>query len=63
MYDILVVGGLLIIDDFTSEEHCPEEWKDKAEVVKEFWLKHEGLTATKICLTPMSSAIIATNIS
>jgi predicted O-methyltransferase YrrM len=60
LYDILDVGGMLIMDDFTPEEHWPDEWKGKPDNVREFWLNHEGLTVTEIYLTPNSSAIIAT---
>ncbi len=57
--EILEVGGLLLMDDFTPEESWPEEWKGKPDPVREFWLNHESLTATEIYLTPRSSAILA----
>ncbi|WP_246943301.1 O-methyltransferase [Bacillus pinisoli] len=53
-------GGLLLMDDFTPEEHFPDEWKGKPDTVREFWLNHEELVATEIYLTPKTSAILAT---
>lgn len=62
LIDILEVGGLLLMDDFTPEEHWPEHWRGKTDPVREFWLNHENLTATEIYLTPASSAILLTKI-
>ena len=62
LIEILEVGGLLLMDDFTPEEHWPEHWRCKRDRVREFWLNHEKLTATEIYLTPTSSAILATKI-
>jgi predicted O-methyltransferase YrrM len=59
LIDILEVGGLLFMDDFTPEEHWPEQWRGKRDPVREFWLNHENLSATEIFLTPTSSAILA----
>lgn len=56
----LDTGGLLLMDDFTPEEHFPEEWKGKPDTVRDYWLNHQGLFATEIYLTPKSSAILAT---
>lgn len=58
----LEVGGMLFMDDFTPEEHFPEEWKGKPDFVREFWLNHTDLFATEIYLTPKTSAILATKI-
>lgn len=58
----LEVGGMLFMDDFTPEEHFPEEWKKKPDFVREFWLNHTDLFATEIYLTPKTSAILATKI-
>ena len=55
-------GGMLLMDDFTPEEHFPEEWKGKPDKVREFWLNHNGLIATEVYLTPTSSAILVTKI-
>ena len=62
VFDILEIGGLLLMDDFTPEEHFPEEWKGEPDEVREFWLNHPNLAATEIYLTPTSSAILATRI-
>ncbi|MEH7237668.1 O-methyltransferase [Bacillus sp. JJ1562] len=58
----LNVGGMLFMDDFTPEEHFPEEWKGKPDKVREYWLNHNGLQATEIYLTPTASVILATKV-
>ncbi|OCA81694.1 hypothetical protein A8F94_22825 [Bacillus sp. FJAT-27225] len=63
LFQTLNVGGMLFMDDFTPEEHFPEEWKGKPDTVREYWLNHSGLLATEIYLTPTSSAILATRIN
>ncbi|WP_043931857.1 O-methyltransferase [Bacillus sp. EB01] len=62
LFDTLKIGGMLFMDDFTPEEHFPEEWRGKPDKVREYWLNHSGLRATEIYLTPTSSAILATRI-
>jgi predicted O-methyltransferase YrrM len=62
LFNTLDIGGMLLMDDFTPEEHFPEEWRGKPDKVREFWLNHKGLLATEIYLTPRSSAILATRI-
>lgn len=62
LVDILEVGGLLLMDDFTPVEYWPDHWRGKTDPVREFWLNHEKLTATEIYLTPTSSVILATKI-
>ena len=62
LFNSLNTGGMLFMDDFTPEEHFPEEWKDKPDKVREYWLNHSGLIASEIYLTPTSSAILATKI-
>lgn len=62
LFDILEIGGMLFMDDFTPVEHFPEEWKGKPDKAREFWLNHSGLIATEIYLTPMTAAILATRI-
>lgn len=62
LFDTLDIGGMLFMDDFTPEEHFPDEWKGKPDKVREYWLNHSGLIATEIYLTPTSSAILATKI-
>ncbi|MEO4053889.1 methyltransferase domain-containing protein [Solibacillus sp. CAU 1738] len=56
-------GGMVLLDDFTPEEHWPEEWKGKPDLTREFWLNHPGLISTEIYLTPKTSAILATKIN
>lgn len=60
LFQVLDRGGLLLMDDFTPEEHFPEEWKGKPDSVREYWLNHEELISTEIYLTPRTSAILAT---
>lgn len=62
LFDILDIGGLLFMDDFTPEEHWPDEWRGRPDQVREFWLNHENLASTEVYLTPKSSAILATRI-
>jgi predicted O-methyltransferase YrrM len=62
LYDILDIGGLLFMDDFTPEEHWPDEWRGRPDQVREFWLNHENLASREVYLTPKSSAILATRI-
>ena len=62
LLNTLDIGGMILMDDFTPEEHWPEEWKGKPDIVREFWLNHPGLTATEIYLTSKTSAILATRI-
>ncbi|UOE95256.1 class I SAM-dependent methyltransferase [Alkalihalobacillus sp. LMS39] len=60
MLQVLANGGMLLMDDFTPEEHFPEEWKVKPDKVREFWLNQKDLVATEIYVTPTSSVILAT---
>ncbi|GAB0167755.1 hypothetical protein LSPCS325_11920 [Lysinibacillus sp. CTST325] len=62
LLDALAVGGMLVMDDFTPEQHFPEEWKGKPDKVRNFWLNHQELRATEIYLTATSSAILATKL-
>lgn len=62
LLETLAVGGMLVMDDFTPEEHFPEEWKGEPDKVREFWLNHRELIATEIYLTPTTSAILATKL-
>jgi len=62
LFGILDIGGLLLMDDFTPEEHFPVEWIGKPDEVREFWLNHPNLATIEIYLTPTSSAILATRI-
>ncbi|MFF2176044.1 hypothetical protein ACFVT8_06235 [Lysinibacillus sp. NPDC058147] len=50
------------MDDFTPEEHFPDEWRGKPDKIRDFWLNHKGLRATEIYLTATTSAIIATKL-
>ncbi|MGE7689955.1 O-methyltransferase [Lysinibacillus sp. NPDC097214] len=63
LLDALAVGGMLVMDDFTPEEHFPEEWRGKPDEVREFWLNHTKLRATEIYLTSTSSAILVTKLN
>jgi predicted O-methyltransferase YrrM len=62
LFEVLDIGGLLLMDDFTPEDHWPDEWRGRPDPVREFWLNHETLASTEVYLTPKSSAILATRI-
>jgi predicted O-methyltransferase YrrM len=62
LFSTLDIGSMLFMDDFTPEEHFPEEWKGKPDQVREFWLNHNGLISTEIYLTSTSFPIVATKI-
>ena len=63
LFNILDIGGMLLIDDFTPQEHWPEEWRGKPDLVREFWLNHPSLSTIEVNLTEKSSAIIGTRIT
>jgi predicted O-methyltransferase YrrM len=63
LFDVMAVGGILIMDDFTPEEYWPEDWKGKPDVVRDFWLNHPKLAATEILVTPREAVIIASKLS
>ncbi|MGE7694592.1 hypothetical protein ACQKNC_10800 [Lysinibacillus sp. NPDC094177] len=48
LLEVLAVGGMLVMDDFTPEEHFPEEWRGKPDKVRDFWLNQKELRATEI---------------
>lgn len=48
LLEALAVGGMLVMDDFTPEEHFPGEWGGKPDKVRDFWLNQKELRATKI---------------
>lgn len=62
LIEILEIGGLLFMDDFTPEEHWPEEWRGIHDPVREFWLNHPCLSSTEIYLTSTTAAILATRV-
>ncbi len=51
-------NGVLFMDDFTPEEHFPEEWKGKPDTVRDFWFHHPLMASAEILLTSTSAAII-----
>lgn len=56
-------GGLIVLDDLTPEDQWPEEWRDKPDPVREFWLNDARLAATEIFVTLESSVILATRLA
>ncbi|MCP1158868.1 MULTISPECIES: O-methyltransferase [Bacillaceae] len=52
-------NGVLFMDDFTPEEHFPEEWKGKPDTVREFGFHHALMASAEILLTSKCAAIIA----
>ena len=55
-------GGLVVLDDLTSEEYWPPEWRGQPDVVRQFWLNDERLSATEVLTTPRTAAILTTRI-
>ena len=62
LVEALTVGGMILIDDLTPIEYWPEEWKGKADKVREYWLSHPYLQAVELRVTPKNSVIVATKI-
>ncbi len=60
--ELLRTGGLVVLDDLTPEEYWPSEWRDQPDVVRQFWLNDERLSATEMLTTPRTAAILATRI-
>lgn len=57
------IGGLILLDDFTPEDHWPAEWRGRPDPVRDFWLNHPDLQATEILTTPTTAAILAARIT
>jgi predicted O-methyltransferase YrrM len=54
------VGGLILLDDLTPEEHWPPAWRGRPDPVREFWLHDPRLAATELRVTATSAVILAT---
>jgi len=58
--ELVVHGGLVVIDDLTPESLWPEEWRGRPDPVREFWLADPRLRAAEVMITPETAAIVAT---
>jgi hypothetical protein len=57
--DVLKVGGVLIIDDFTPFADWPPTYEGRSDEARLFWLNHPNLLATEIRLSDDLSTIVA----
>lgn len=58
----LRVGGLLLLDDLTPEEHWPHQWRGQIDPVRQFWLHDPRLAATELRVTATSAVVLATRV-
>jgi predicted O-methyltransferase YrrM len=59
----LRTGGMVVIDDLTPEEYWPQEWHNRPDPVRTFWLNDVRLNAIEVLTTPRTMVILATRIS
>ena len=57
--DLLAVGGVLVLDDFTPSPDWPPRFGGEVDELRLFFLTHPRLRATEVLTTPTSSAIVA----
>lgn len=57
--ELVAVGGLLVLDDLTPEEHWPEEWRGKPDPLRTYWLHHERVSSIEVRLAERQAVIIA----
>ena len=62
LVDALADGGMVLIDDLTPIEYWSEEWKNKRDEVREYWLRHPNLQAVELRVTQKNSVIVATKV-
>jgi predicted O-methyltransferase YrrM len=58
--ELVAPAGMVVIDDMTPEAVWPEEWRGKADPVRDFWLGDPRLRAAELLTTSASAAIVAT---
>jgi predicted O-methyltransferase YrrM len=63
LIDLLEIGGLLVKDDLTPEEHWPDEWRGRPDPVREFWMTNQRVKATEVRVTARHAVILAVRIS
>jgi predicted O-methyltransferase YrrM len=56
---LVAPGGVVVIDDLTPRSAWPEEWREKADPVRNYWLDGERVVSTEFLTTPESAAILA----
>jgi predicted O-methyltransferase YrrM len=61
--DLLAVGGVLVLDDFTPSPDWPPRFGGEVDELRLFFLTHPELQATEVLTTPTSSAIVAVRVS
>jgi predicted O-methyltransferase YrrM len=59
----LRLGGLVVLDDLTPEEHWPPSWCGQPDPVRDFWLNDPRLRATELLTTPTTAVIVATRLA
>jgi predicted O-methyltransferase YrrM len=52
-------GGAVVVDDLTPVALWPEEWRDRPDPARDFWLGDSRLVAAEILTTPQTAAILA----
>lgn len=62
LFNSLDVGGMIMIDDLTPVEFWPDEWKDKHDNVREYWLNHPCMSSIELRVTPRNAVIIGTKL-
>jgi predicted O-methyltransferase YrrM len=58
LIDALAPGGLLLIDDLTSEPHWPAEWRGQPDPIRDFWLNDSRVIATELLTTETTAVIL-----
>jgi predicted O-methyltransferase YrrM len=56
---LVAAGGVVVIDDLTPLSDLPDEWREKGDSVRDYWLDNESLVSTELLTTPESAAILA----
>ena len=60
LLNVLRPGGLIVMDDFTPEEHWPPEWCGRPDALRAAWLDRTDVIATELLVTPTSAVILVT---
>jgi predicted O-methyltransferase YrrM len=56
--DVMVPGGLIVLDDFTPEWLKGEAWQGVRDRRREFWLEHPMLASVEVLATTTSSVLL-----
>ncbi|MER5640067.1 class I SAM-dependent methyltransferase [Kitasatospora sp. NPDC002227] len=57
--DLLAVGGVLVLDDFTPSAEWPPRFGGEVDELRVYYLTHPALRAAEVLTTPGSSALLA----